>query len=583
MASVASKALAEQSLKWVAKGDAIPILWDLFLNKADVTTVEISAWCVRALRAEAPKELQPLPPSYWKPAWHEKKQKIPLVRVLPHTGTGNAACITYSERSLANVGWVAYQQVAGNDERKVTIVQALLKGAFKERLRSLGSRSSDFGTLVDLEKTWDHGFPDKNPSLLKAICFLTLEWVRVLGKNGVKRTGGRFILQCGLKAVRYGVIISKANYKERDKDIATAQSVKDVQNTTFLGGDAGKQEYTFGGVTSNTCDILRRLLNGEQVTEEEKAAVTGPDQYNGAHYFTDAYVRTLMQTKQTENTRARDLSIAVKSLAAGGNTLDYLNKRRDFSLCASAVELYGAILYEQTVADIHEFIYNSSQQRRLARQQEICKQRVDGQLVHLLDKHLPQALDDAVEDGRYSLPSNLQTPPLTAKRRRVRARKEARKKGRKKAKPKPRRVRVSMDTISGKGQRNVSGFAYVGHLERLGRRIHAHKDLRERLIVRKVDGFRTSLQADPVRALFLGADGRVDRENPRDLPPNWKGQFPNSFNVRYDPLLDTLINRDNGVPVALAIIDIAAQCGLPRPHIFARASPGGGQRGTSWK
>jgi hypothetical protein len=450
-------------------------------------------------------------------------------------------------------------------------------------MRSLGSQRSDFGTLKDLEKTWHLALPLEYPSLLKAICFLMLEWVRVLGKNGVKRTCGRFIFQYAPDAVRYGVIIPEAIYKKRDKDIATAQSLKDVQNTAFLGGDPGKQEITFGGVTSNTRDILCRLLKGEPVTEAEAAAVKGANLYNGAHYWTNAHVQTLMQTKQMEKTRARDLSVAMNTLAAGGATLEEINKRPDYSLCTSAGELQSAIQYELRVGDVKNFIYNSSELRRLSRQREIFEQRVDGLLVHLLGTQLPQALDDAVEAGQYSLPSNLQTPSLTAKRRRIRARKEARKKGRKKAKPKHQRVRVSMDTISGKGQRNVSGFAYVGHSERLGRRIHAHEDLRERLIVRKVDGFRTSLQADPVRALFLGADGRVDRENPRDLPPKWKGQFPNSFNVRYDPLLDTLINRDNGVPVALAIIDIAAQCGLERPHIFARASPGGGQRGTSSK
>lgn len=213
-------------------------------------------------------------------------------------------------------------------------------------------------------------------------------------------------------------------------------------------------------------------------------------------------------------------------------------------------------------------------------------------------EELREAEKEAVR--HLALEKNLPTPPVLSRpNKRVRKKRKEnpareRRKGRVRRKPQfkgPRKkpVRVSVDPCpSSKGQRNVTTFPYAELSARLHRLICCHKDLRTGLVVREVDGHRSSLQASPVHALLMGESGRMDRTNPdpSNLPPGWNTPPTNFFKIRFDPLLGTLINRDALVPFALAMIDIADCLGLDRLYIFqriyqARATRGGGRNGIS--
>jgi hypothetical protein len=605
--AVANKSRRDDEAQWAPLDHPFPRLLEMFNQDMRPSEVRINQWCVKVEHGIAPQE-EDFPP-FWVLVWKRKAPTIPCVRLMTNTGQkGVVTPIIFTQDSLATVLAVVLREIAP-DANTQMIAMELLQVHRKKIEKSLISQS---GSLEKIEEVWKK-WPKGNSSLCKALAFAALQWKEAIGLKALKRMVGSLCVQHGGGKTRYATTISVSEGNKRDKELDKAlHATGDSVPTTYVGIDCGKGKYTIGGVTPGMADILRRQMSGAEVSALEQQQVENAKTHLGGHFFSVEFVENLHQKTRDERERAKDLKVIERCLARGGETLrDEINGRMDFVHFDTEGEILAAIKKELLVRDIRRFVYGSSVCKRWERKREILEQRVTGVLKYLLTTQLPDALNAAAPS--LSLAKNLPTPPVTAANRRKQQRKgkpmsklpramvdvpkekeEADsvppprvvnpKKGVAKVVDNPpRRVRVAIDFLEGKGQKNTSTFAYVEELMRLKRLVRRDENTRKTLILHEVNSHRTTMQAQPTLAIWKGEAGRMDRTNPRpeDIPSTWVGPAPNTFKVRYDPLLRTLVNRDNNVPTALAMIDIALHNGIERPNIFcrfskARTTSGGG-------
>jgi hypothetical protein len=634
-AIVATNNKAQTDVQWVPNNHPFNALFDFFKQNINPAGVSIQQWCHEAQCGVAPKAEGV--PSFWIFHRNGNAGEAPVVRLV--TGTrqsGTVSPVTFTRNSLATVVAVVLREVARDSEARM-IAKELLEVQHKK------AGNVSIGSLSDLDRMWETWPKDTSKPLCKALAFAALQWEKAIGRKALQRMDGDIYVQYGGGKTRYGTNISLSEGKKRDRQLeeASRRAVGDSGQTTYVGWDGGVKQYTLGGPTRRLAEIITRRLTGKAVSEEEQLEAENAKTHLGLRYINANYADNIHQTRKDEKERARDLKIFIRCLVDGEETFRKIIGRKDFADCSSEAEVLATIKIERIVGVFRLFAFASSRWTQWIRRREIARERFTGVLSHAVSTQLPDALNAAPS---VSLERNLPTPPITAAKRRKQQRvpKQESKLPRPKAvvpkekeeadepkeaavpkqesklpRPKavvpkekeeadeqqrkeeadsestavkpgqplcpPRLVRVAIDPVNGKGRKNTSRFAYVEELERLKRLVRRHERLRKTLVLHEVDSHRSTIQAQPTRALWMGEEGRMDRTSarPEDIPSTWVGSVPNSFKILVDPLLGTLVNRDSNVPVALAMIDIALHHGVERPNIFcrfskARTTSGGG-------
>jgi hypothetical protein len=629
-AIVAANNKRRSDMQWVPNNHPFNALFDFFKRDINPAGVPIQQWCHEAQCSNAPKAEGI--PSFW--IFHRtfKAAVAPVVRLMVGTGqSGTGSPVTFTRDGLATVFAVVLRGAAQDSDARMIAKQLL-----KVQQKNAGKVS--IGSLSKLDTVWETWPKDTDKSLCKALAFVALRWEKAIGVKALQRMDGDIYVQYGGGKTRHSTNISFSEGKKRDKQLDEALRAKDSGQTTYVGFDGGMNHYTLGGPTTRLAEIITRKLTGKAVSEEEQLEAESAKTHLGLHYLNGTYANNIQQTRKDEKERAKDLEVFKSCLFDGDET--FRNKiigRKDFVDCSSEVDMLAAIKKELVARDLRFFAYASSVSKQWIRRREIAQERFIGVFCHGVWKQLPNTLNAAPS---VSLERNLPTPPVTANKRRKqqRQRKQENKvpkpkavvpkekeeadepqrkeaaapKGKQESKsPRPkvvvpkekeeadepqreeadsesvaatrRLVRVAIDPVNGKGHKNTSRFAYVENLARLKQLVRRHKHLRTTLVLHEVDSHRSTIQAQPTRAIWMGDAGRVDRTSalPGDIPSTWVGSVPNSFKILVDPLLGTLVNRDNNVPIALAMIDIALHHEVERPNIFcrfskARTTSGGG-------
>jgi hypothetical protein len=604
-------------LEWVPSKHPFPQLLQMFNNRVEPMRVPIKQWCIEVHGGVVAPKREGVPP-YWVFPRTRKEPEPPVVRLVVSTGQrGAPTCVTFTRNSLATVVTVVLRNIA-KDEDTRRIATKLLEVQRNHMDKSLAKK---IGSLDNIATVWEK-WPKKDKSLCNGLASAALRWQEAIGLKAFKRMAGDLRIQHCAVMTRYGTDISLSEGKLRDKELEkTLHAAGGSVPTTHLGWDSGMKQATIGGVTPRMADILKRQMKGEEVTPMEKQEVENARTHCGVRYVNVHYKENIVQKTKDERKRARDLKIFTDCLVGGAETLhNKINQRKDFADCSTKVEMLRAMNEEFGYRFVRQFGFSSSTVKQWNRKRGILVERYIGALYHTVATTLPNAL---VASQSISLERNLPTPPIGANNRREKQRKgkprakadapkseekaydpkgkeEADSPPPKMAEPKkvkrakqqavpnvPRPVvRVAIDPLDDKKVRkNTSSFAYVGDLVRLNRLVRCHERMRKTLVLHDVDSHRTTVQAQPTRAIWLGEAGRMNRTKPcpANIPSTWVGSVPNTFKVLYDPLLGTLVNRDSNVPTALAMIDIALHHGLERPNIFcrfsqARTSSGGGEQ-----